>query len=158
MLQNVGIRPISLDDVDLDGLRREALSQGFRFLERLQEEWASGANRFDAPGELLLGEFAGAAPVGIGGLNRDPWDPQPDVGRLRHLYVAEAFRRHGLGAALVHHLLKHAAESFRDVRLRTDSAEAAAFYERTGFVRCSDPTATHRLPGAHLAAIGFGHG
>ena len=47
-------RITDLDTTSLQRLRVESLQEGFRFIERLCEEWASGANRFDAPGEALF--------------------------------------------------------------------------------------------------------
>ena len=79
------IESISLDQVDLPELREEASSQGFRFVERLADDWARGTNRFEGPGEVLFGAFAGQRLIGIGGLNREPYDPAPGVARLRHL-------------------------------------------------------------------------
>lgn len=35
-------------------LEKEAVGEGFRFLTRLINEWHSGTNRFNAPGECLL--------------------------------------------------------------------------------------------------------
>ncbi len=39
-------------------LRIESLEQHFNMLRRLAENWQSGKNRFNAPGETLLGAFA----------------------------------------------------------------------------------------------------
>ena len=38
---------------DLDPLVQASLAEGFGFLERLREEWTSGANRFARPGEVV---------------------------------------------------------------------------------------------------------
>ncbi len=54
-------------------LSREAEAHGYRFLRRLIEEWSTGANRFDGPGEVLLAASTHGHLVGIGGLNRDPY-------------------------------------------------------------------------------------
>src|SRR5687768_15110823 len=84
----------------LQPLIEESRGEGFRFLVRLRSEFRDGSNRFDAPGEVLLGGFQGAELVAVGGLNRDPYAPEPRVGRLRHLYVRRAFRGKGVGRAL----------------------------------------------------------
>ncbi|WP_144160718.1 GNAT family N-acetyltransferase [Paraburkholderia sp. BCC1885] len=81
--------------------------------------------------------------VGIGGLNVDPYRPIGDTARLRRLYVANDFRRQGVGEALVGALLKEAPRTFRVVRLSTDTEAAAAFYARLGFSAIEDETATH---------------
>jgi len=48
-------------------LRADARAEGIRFIECLSEEWASGANRFDAPGEMLCGRLEDGLLVAIGG-------------------------------------------------------------------------------------------
>lgn len=124
-------------------LEREASTQGFKFLRRLIEEWCSGSNRFDKPGErLLMAEYDGNI-VGIAGLNVDPYATARDAVRLRRVYVANDHRRRGIGEALVGELLKDAKLKFRFVRLSTDTDVAAAFYERLGSSAVGDETATH---------------
>lgn len=140
-----------LDRELLAGLVSEGRAEGFRFLDRLVDDWRTGANRFDRPGEILLvATSAGPAParvIGIGGLNVDPFLEDPTTARLRHLYVRASHRRTGAGRSLVRRLVEHArAASFRRIRLRTGSPEAARFYETLGFVRSeASATATHEL-------------
>ena len=127
-------------------LIRESRDQGFRFLGRLFAEWRSGANRFDGPGEALFVVFGDDRSVlALCGLNVDPFQSDPRIARLRHLYVRDSARRRGLGRHLTRHVLAHAsALGFSGVRLRTDTTEAARFYESLGFRRCEEPdTATH---------------
>jgi len=124
-------------------LEREASAQGFNFLGRLIEEWNMGSNRFDKPGERLLVATDNGFIVGIGGLNVDPYEPTGDTARLRRLYVANGFRRRGVGEALVCALLEGASQRFRVVRLSTDTDAGAAFYSRLGFSRVENATATH---------------
>jgi GNAT superfamily N-acetyltransferase len=138
-----GIATVHLPHAGFDLLRAEAAEEGFRFLDRLALEWESGAARFDRPGEVLLGLFAGGMLVGIGGIGRDPYASCDRVGRVRHVYVLAAFRGHGLGSALLSALLAKADGFFDDVRLRTDSRRAAGFYLRNGFVPIDDPSASH---------------
>ena len=125
----------------LDGERR-----GVDFVRRLFADWTSGTNRFDQPGERLLGAWHGAHLVGVGGLNRDPYAADDGIGRLRHVYVLAAHRRLGIGAVLVRALLRGAEGHFRVVRLRAASAEAAAFYRRLGFQENAEPNTTHLIP------------
>ncbi len=127
-------------------LRAEAEMQRVDFVRRLFEECATGVNRFDRPGERLLGAWHGGHLVGVGGLNRDPYTVAEGIGRLRHVYVLAAHRRFGIGAVLVRALLREAEGHFRVVRLRTASAEAAAFYRRLGFQEAAEPGATHLIP------------
>lgn len=128
----------------IHNLALEARLSGHTFLDRLIADWHYGANCFDKPGEYFLGAYGGDALVACGGLNRDPYDADPTVGRLRHLYVHEACRRSGIGALLVRELIDRAA-TFRRLRLRTASSEAAAFYERLGFERIDETHATHAV-------------
>ena len=127
----------------LDVLRAEAEGEGFRFMDRLVAEWRSGVNRFDQPGEVLLGAFRGADLLAVCGLNRDPYADQGGVGRLRHLYVRAAERRGGLTSALVRAALERAGGAFHSVRLRTGTREAAAFYAGHGFVCVEAEKASH---------------
>ena len=62
----------------------EARLSGHHFLDRLIAEWRSGTNRFDNPGECLIGLFDSERPVAFGGLSRDPFDTRGRAaGRLR---------------------------------------------------------------------------
>ena len=111
---------------------------GQRFVRRLADDWASGANRFDRPGERLLGAWREGALVGVGGLNVDPYAGRDGVGRVRHLYVLSTCRRLGIGARLVEAIVEAARGRFDRLRLRTLDPEAARLYERLGFSRRDD--------------------
>ncbi|KPC25824.1 GNAT family acetyltransferase [Pseudomonas syringae pv. cilantro] len=141
-MKNVEIRKVTDLPPRILILEKEAAAEGFRFLSRLIDEWESGKNRFDAKGECLMAAFLNGCLVGIGGLSRDPF-AEGEVGRLRRLYVASAFRGQDIGKALVKHLVKHAAEQFRVVRLFTDTASGARFYLGCGFEPANDEHATH---------------
>lgn len=127
----------------IEELRIEARAEGFRFVDKLVAEWHAGQNRFAEPGEVLLGAFQASRLVAVGGLSRDPYADQPEIGRLRHLYVERAARRSGVGSALVWQLLDRAEGVFQSVRLRTATQEAADFYVRVGFRPVRDRAATH---------------
>src|SRR2546425_9742615 len=70
----------------------ESERHGLRLVRRLVDEWASGANRFDRPGEALFVGRSGEPGVGVSGLNIDRYAAQPSVGRLRQLYGLSAHR------------------------------------------------------------------
>lgn len=52
------IAAITPDEPGFSALRAESLTQNLNMLGRLAENWQSGINRFNAPGEKLLGAFA----------------------------------------------------------------------------------------------------
>ena len=140
---NVEIRPMDALGAEIVPLVAEADREGHAFMRRLEQDWQSGANRFDRAGEMLFGAFFGERLVGVGGLNRDPYTQASDMGRLRHLYVAADARRAGVGRLLVERIIAEARGSFTVLRLRTLSADAAAFYRRMGFTETSEDAATH---------------
>lgn len=115
------------------GLRQESEAAGIRFIAKLMDHWASGANRFDQAGEGLWLLWDEHEPVAFVGLNVDPYLGRPEVGRIRHLYVAKAWRRHGLARALVAWALEQALPHFEVVTLRSLDEQAAAFYRQVGF-------------------------
>lgn len=143
---DIALARLATLDAASEPLRRDGERHGVDFVRRLFADWTSGTNRFDRPGERLLGAWHGAHLVGVGGLNRDPYALREDIGRLRHVYVLAAHRRLGIGAVLVRALLREAEGHFRVVRLRAASAEAAAFYRRLGFRDAAEPNVTHIIP------------
>lgn len=144
MISDVVIRAVRLPLEGLDRLRADAHADGHMIVDRLVDDWGSGANRFDRAGELLLGAYSEMQLAGIGGLNLDPYARDDACGRLRHIAVARSQRRKGVGRALVGALID-GATVFDRIRLRTFSADAAALYEGMGFGRIADPFATHEL-------------
>ena len=128
-----------LPDAPTECLREwlaESEEAGSRIVRRLIEEWARGVNRFDRPGEALLGASVGGRVVGVCGLNLDPYAAAAGVGRLRHLYVLSAFRRLGVGRSLVAAIIVAARGHFDTLRLRTANPAAARLYEALGFRAC----------------------
>ncbi len=139
------VRQITLPMSGFEPLQEEARAAGIEFVDRTVREWASGENRFDGPGEMLCGVFEGDVLIAIGGLTRDPFAGEPEVGRLRRIYVRRACRNRGVGAQIVEFLVGEAMKSFRAVRLRAENDGAARLYERLGFCPLVDPEATHVL-------------
>jgi GNAT superfamily N-acetyltransferase len=124
----------------------ESEQAGLRFVSRLGEEWESGRNRFDRPGEALFGALTDSGLVGVCGLNVDPYAGEPRIGRVRHLYVVMAHRRHGVGRELVGAVVAAARGSFAALRLSTTNPQAARLYETLGFrPRADDARCTHVL-------------
>jgi GNAT superfamily N-acetyltransferase len=118
---------------EFDLLVAESEREGWRLLRRLADEWAAGSNRFDRPGEALFAARVGNALVGLCGLNADPYSAEPTVGRVRRLYVRNAFRRRGIGACLVEAVIQLARPRFQSLRARTENPDAGRLYERLGF-------------------------
>jgi GNAT superfamily N-acetyltransferase len=123
--------PAALEPWVADG---EAAGAGI--VTRLVDEWMSGVNRFDGPGEALFGASIGGRLVGVCGLNVDPYAAQARTGRVRHLYVLSPFRGRGVGGCLVTAVIEAARGRFDSLRLRTANPVAARLYERLGFRVC----------------------
>ncbi|WP_448957606.1 GNAT family N-acetyltransferase [Klebsiella michiganensis] len=139
------IAAITPDEPGFSALRAESLAQNLNMLRRLAENWQNGENRFNAPGEKLLGAFAHGQLVGVCGLNIDPFSQQPRVGRIRHLYIAERHRRQGIGHQLLVSVITHSGSSFDFLNTHAPST-AWSFYENLGFRPIYDePRVTHRL-------------
>jgi GNAT superfamily N-acetyltransferase len=118
-----------------DPLVTESESAGYRLVRRLADEWASGENRFDRPGEVLFAAWMDGRLIGACGLNVDPYTKAAGVGRVRHLYVLSAYRRLGVGGQLVGRVVDAARGRFGRLRLSTRNPEAARLYEQMGFAR-----------------------
>ena len=116
-------------------------AEGFRMLRRVAESGPRQA--FAGVDEFFCGAFAAGRLVGIGGLNADPYIDDPRVGRVRRLYIAEDWRRHGVGTAIVETIIGAALGRFHRLRLRTDTSRGALFYETLGFTRVTEPNASH---------------
>lgn len=71
------IEPVTPDEPGYIALKAESIALNFNMLRRLEENWQRGENRFNAPGEKLLGAFLNGRLVGVCGLNRDPFSQQP---------------------------------------------------------------------------------
>lgn len=131
---------------EVEPLIAESQREGFRFLARLRAEHASGAARFDGPGEALLGVHVDGEMVAVGGVSADPYEAGDRVGRIRHVFVSRGHRRHGVGRMLLAALVDAARPHYDVLTLRTDTAAAARFYEALGFTPVPDhPHHTHRL-------------
>ena len=139
----IPVQKIVLPAPGVEILQSEAQVEGYDFIETLVEEWASATNRFDAPGETLCGCLDQGLLIAVGGLNCDPFAGDPNMGRIRRVYVRQACRNQGLGRTLVTTLVAEARKHFRSVRLRAESPDAARLCKRIGFVPIDSPDATH---------------
>jgi len=116
---------------DFEIVRREARAEGYAFLDRLANDWASGVIRFDRPGEALLAAYSDGVLAAIGGITIDP--VLPDALRMRRFYVRSAFRRAGIGREIAQVLLERAFRSVRVVTLNA-AVDSVPFWEALGFV------------------------
>jgi GNAT superfamily N-acetyltransferase len=133
-----------------DALRAESRTEGYRFLERLAVDWASGAIRFDRPGELLMVARVDGVLAAIGGLTVDP--VVAGALRMRRFYVGARFRRQGIGRRLVSALLEQAQRGAGVVTVNA-GAGSAPFWVALGFVTELRDGHTHVLVRRqHLAA------
>ncbi|WP_421760283.1 GNAT family N-acetyltransferase [Devosia sp.] len=128
----------------MDTLRAEARSEGFRHIEDLWQQWQDQKVRFDRPGEILVCAYAGDELAAVGGITEDFIDPA--WLRMRRFYVRPQFRRQGVGKAIVDHLLPTALPLGRPIALYTDTPQGAAFWEAQGFVPIAREKTTHALP------------
>ncbi|UXV22152.1 GNAT family N-acetyltransferase [Pseudomonas fluorescens] len=140
--EDVAIRKLEELPEQIRVLEAQAVAEGFRFLTRLITEWENRSNRFDQPGECLLGVFRHGQLIAVGGMSCDPY-AGPGIGRLRRVYVAPAMRGRRIATVLVEQLLEYAAVHFQAVRLFTDTPQATQFYLRCGFQPIEDDKATH---------------
>lgn len=125
---------------DFETMRAESRAEGYAFLDQLANDWASGATRFDRPGEALLAAYSDGVLAAIGGITIDPI--VPTVLRMRRFYVRGVFRRTGIGRAIAQALLERAPRSVRVVTLNA-AVESIRFWEALGFVPQARDGHTH---------------
>ena len=139
------LAPVTPDAAGFDRLLHESLADGHRMPLRFVENWRSGSNRFNRPGEIIVGLWDDQALIGICGRNVDPYDIHPRAGRVRHLYVGQSARGRGAGRSMIGAILDGASDHFD--YLNTNAPDTAfAFYERLGFARLDGVDhVTHRI-------------
>ncbi|MGG0662810.1 GNAT family N-acetyltransferase [Viridibacillus arvi] len=124
----------NLLNFDIDGLVKQSKADGFRFVERLVNDYKNGSNTFNHIGEGLFGVFnEEGVLVAIGGLNKDPFSNEQSIGRLRRFYVSKAYRRNGIGSLLVKRIIDEAKKYYKIIVLHTDTEQADKFYSSIGF-------------------------
>jgi hypothetical protein len=70
---------------EFDAFRAEARAEDHHVLDRLANDWESGAMRFSQTGETFLAAYSGDRLAGVGGLMVDP--VVPGALRMRRFYV-----------------------------------------------------------------------
>lgn len=122
----------SLPD-DFEALRTEASAESYRFVEGLFEEWLAGRYGGGDDRFVVFAAFRDGELAGIGALTPDPYDPEPDLLRVRHVYVRPLHRGAGSGRVLAAALIQQGLALASRLSLRASDPRAAAFWEANGF-------------------------
>ena len=125
-------------------LMAEAVAAGHRWASTFEREWI--ARPFVEDGEGLFLAIANDDPVAMAAISADPFTEDRGVGRLRYIYVRDAFQRRGIAEHLLRECLARGGDRWRVLRLHTDNQAAARLYGRYGFLpSTADARATHVL-------------
>jgi GNAT superfamily N-acetyltransferase len=111
---------------DLEVMKVEAYSEGYRFLERLAKDWEQGVTRFDREGEALVVARVDDVLAGIGGLTLDPI--VSGALRMRRFYVRPSFRKQCIGRKLVGTLLEYPRLVGQVVVVNASRGESVRFF------------------------------
>lgn len=131
----------SLPD-DFEALRHEASAESYRFVEGLREEWLAGHYEGADERFVTFAAFHEGELAGIGALTPDPYDPAPDLLRVRHVYVRPLHRGAGIGRVLAAALIQQGLDLAPRLSLRAADPRASAFWEANGFT--PDTSGTRR--------------
>ncbi|MGX1744235.1 GNAT family N-acetyltransferase [Bosea sp. NPDC055353] len=122
----------SLPD-DFEALRQEASAESYRFIEGLREEWLAGQYGSADARFVTFAAFHDGELAGIGALTPDPYDPAPDLLRVRHVYVRPLHRGAGIGRMLAAALIQQGLDLAPRLSLRAADPRATTFWEANGF-------------------------
>jgi len=128
---------------DIGTLSPFATDEGVGIIDTLITEWASGANRFDGPGEALFTARVAGRLVGTGGITRDRNFPQ--ALRMRRFYVHPEHRNAGIAQSLATRLVADARRHTGWLTCHAGTAAGVRFWERMGFVPVVAATHSHEL-------------
>jgi GNAT superfamily N-acetyltransferase len=128
---------------DAGALASEAELEGYEHIRRLADEWASGRNRFDQDGEILLGAYESERLVGVGGLSVE--FSRRDWLRMRRFYVHPSARRQGTARSVAERLIVHGRHYTNTLTVHAADAGAARFWEKVGFAPLARDGYTHLL-------------
>jgi GNAT superfamily N-acetyltransferase len=146
MKQYKVIQVKDMRQLELSHLLSESREEGFRFLDRLVDDFQQGTNTFNGTEEALFAVVnSESVTLAIGGVNIDPFLDDPSIGRVRRFYVYSKHRRSGLGKLLLDRIKIHATGHFKYLVLNS-SEQAERFYDSCGFIKTEQFTgATHIL-------------
>lgn len=144
MTIEIDIRPVTGTlPQQVHSLAIEARREGYRFLDRLIDEWSDDSNRFDRNGECLLMVFIGKVPAGIGGLTTEP--RIAGALRIRRFYIHPSARGQGIGRMLADMLIDRARQATTLLTVHSGSEDASAFWQALGFQPCLGDGYSHLL-------------
>ena len=144
-IMDIQLTNVTPESAGFAELKSQSMAEGFNMLRRLEDNWLSGLNRFDGPGEKLIGASVVGLIVGVCGLNVDPFTLKTGIGRLRHLYVDSGWRKRQVGSALLSEILKDSGHWFDFINTNAPPS-AFTFYERAGFIALTGiEKVTHHL-------------
>jgi GNAT superfamily N-acetyltransferase len=123
---------------DLPALQDEAAAEGYRFVEGILEEWDAGRYASADERNTLLAVYREGVLAAIGAVTPDPYDPAPDLLRIRHVYVRPGNRREGVGRVLAGALIQQGFALASRLSLNAADAGASAFWEAMGFRPIAD--------------------
>lgn len=134
--------PTSSMQLCLGDLRTDALSEGYRSIERLHDDWLEGRMRFSGKGEKLIVASVSGECVGVGGVTAGPI--VTGALRVRRFYVRPGYRHIGLGRQLANKLFEHASRFNDLLTVNAGNTEAGLFWERMGFQPSTLSGITHQ--------------
>ena len=130
---------------DFERLRSAAAADGHRHLDRLSQDWLTGAQRFAGDGEALLAAYQEGDLVGIGGVTREPSKSAEPALRLRRLFVHPGARRNGAARTIVAALVHEGFDNAPLLTAHAGDARATAFWEAQGFQPVTGRAWSHEL-------------
>lgn len=131
---------------DLPALQDEAAAEGYRFVEGILEEWDAGRYAGEDERNTLLAVYREGVLAAIGAVTPDPYDPAPNLLRIRHVYVRPGNRREGVGRVFASALIQQGLALAPRLSLNAADAGASAFWEAMGFrPDTTGPRRTHLL-------------
>lgn len=123
---------------DMEPLIHMSLAEGYSFLKRFYDAFCNQSNLFQQENELfLIAQDEYGTIIGAGGIQTDPYAQDLSIGRIRHFYVAPAWRRMGIGNSILSALIRFGKDYYEELHVRIPLTgakdQAALFYENMGF-------------------------
>jgi len=142
--QSVTLRRIKDElPVGFQNLMQRSRDEGIKNMSMLQDNWLSGAERFNKNGAALFGAFFESELIGLGGTTKELGYTAPAM-RMRRLFVLPHWRRKGVAGLIAHHCMDWGLQSAKTLTCNAQASDAAApFWERMGFEPVSLPRITH---------------